>query len=134
LSAFSFGQDNRRTRQGDATVRNDAFLDRRASRVQAVVQTVLAFTSTSVEPPVADLRVGDIFDGPSYMIVLPGSTSGTITSFVNRKLEHYNIKLRPASRSEPGDVQVHDLVGGETSLSSLRMQFLSIGIAPPWRQ
>ncbi len=61
----------------------------------------------------AELRVGDIFDGPSDMIVLPCSTSGTITSFVNRKLEHYNIKPRPASRSELGDVQVHDFVGGE---------------------
>src|SRR6185437_12863257 len=39
---LQLGQDQRRTRQGDAAARNDAFLNRRAGRVQRVVDAVLA--------------------------------------------------------------------------------------------
>jgi hypothetical protein len=36
------------------------------------------------------LRLGDLFDGPSDLIVLPCSTSGTVTGFVARSLSSYS--------------------------------------------
>jgi hypothetical protein len=39
---LQLGQDQRGARQRDAATRNDAFLNRRASRVQAVVDAILA--------------------------------------------------------------------------------------------
>ena len=37
------------------------------------------------------LRIGNLFDGPSDLIVLPCSTAGTITGFVARSLVDYDI-------------------------------------------
>jgi hypothetical protein len=37
------------------------------------------------------LRLGNLFDGPSDLIILPCSTSGTITGFVARRLADYRI-------------------------------------------
>jgi len=59
-----------------------------------------------------ELRLGDLFDGPSDLIVLPCSTAGTITSFVREKLVHYRIPY-PPPRMRLGDVQVLPFEGGE---------------------
>jgi hypothetical protein len=59
-----------------------------------------------------ELRLGDMFDGPSDLIVLPCSTSGTITPFVRRRLVHHRIPY-PRSGMELGDVQVLPFDGGE---------------------
>jgi len=37
------------------------------------------------------LRLGNLFDGPADLIVLPCSTAGTITGFVARNLVNYRI-------------------------------------------
>ncbi len=37
------------------------------------------------------LRWGNIFQGPSDLIILPCSTSGTVTGFVARSLVDYDI-------------------------------------------
>jgi hypothetical protein len=59
-----------------------------------------------------ELRFGDMFDGPSDLIVLPCSTAGTIRDFVREKLIHYQIPY-PRRGMELGDVQVLPLEGGE---------------------
>lgn len=59
-----------------------------------------------------ELRRGDIFDGPSDVIVLPCSTAGTITTVVRDRLVDYKIPFpRPGLRL--GDVQVLPFKGGE---------------------
>jgi SEFIR domain len=46
-----------------------------------------------------ELRLGDLFDGPSDLIVLPCSTTGTITRFVANRLIEYSIPApRPAMK------------------------------------
>src|SRR4051812_46810388 len=60
-----------------------------------------------------ELRLGDMFDGPSDMIVFPCSTGGTITPFVREKLTHYNIGARPEQNLLLGELSVHPFVGGE---------------------
>jgi hypothetical protein len=61
---------------------------------------------------IVELRLGDMFDGPSDLIVLPCSTSGTITEFVHHRLIHYSIPY-PKTDMNLGDVQVHPFEGGE---------------------
>jgi hypothetical protein len=58
------------------------------------------------------LRLGNLFDGPSDLIVLPCSTSGTVTGFVARSLAHYNIP-HPRSGMELGDVEFMPFEGAE---------------------
>ncbi|MEW5929747.1 MAG: TIR domain-containing protein [Gemmatimonadota bacterium] len=58
------------------------------------------------------LRLGDMFDGPSDLIVLPCSTGGTITSFVRQKLLHHNIPA-PKAGMRLGDIEVMPFEGGE---------------------
>jgi hypothetical protein len=58
------------------------------------------------------LKLGDMFDGPSDLIVLPCSTAGTITSFVRTRLVHYNIPY-PSAGMKLGDVVVLPFEGGE---------------------
>lgn len=58
------------------------------------------------------LRVGDMFDGPSDLIVLPCSTEGTITSFVRQKLVNYRIPY-PRPGLKLGDVHIVPFEGGE---------------------
>lgn len=58
------------------------------------------------------LRLGDMFDGPSDLIVLPCSTSGTVTGFVARRLEHHSIP-HPREGMSLGHVDVHPFEGGE---------------------
>jgi hypothetical protein len=59
-----------------------------------------------------ELRLGDMFDGPSDLIVLPCSTSGSITEFVHHRLIHYSIPY-PKGDMNLGDVQVLPFEGGE---------------------
>ena len=50
---------------------------------------------------------GDLFDGPSDLVVLPCSTAGTFTSLVAQKLRLFSI---PAPRSMAlGEVEIHPL-------------------------
>jgi TIR domain len=58
------------------------------------------------------LKLGDMFDGPSDLIVLPCSTSGTITSFVRKRLIHHRIPY-PQPGMELGDVAIVPFEGGE---------------------
>lgn len=58
------------------------------------------------------LKLGDMFDGPSDLIVLPCSTAGTITSFVRQRLLHHRIPY-PKPGLELGDVSVIPFEGGE---------------------
>lgn len=60
-----------------------------------------------------DLRLGDMFDGPSDMIVLPCSTAGTVTKLVAEKLVHYQIPSRPRGGMRLGDLTVSPFEGGE---------------------
>ena len=58
------------------------------------------------------LRLGDLFDGPADLIVLPCSTGGTITRFVANRLLEYTIP-RPKRGMELGDVQIMPFTGAE---------------------
>jgi hypothetical protein len=58
------------------------------------------------------LRVGNLFDGPSDLIVLPCSTGGTITGFVARSLVNYNIP-HPRTGMSLGTVEFMPFDGAE---------------------
>ena len=58
------------------------------------------------------LKIGDLFDGPSDIIVLPCSTDGAITSFVRSRLARYNIP-HPSPGMRLGNIEVLPLDGGE---------------------
>lgn len=58
------------------------------------------------------LRLGDMFDGPADLIVLPCSTSGTITGFVARRLVQHSIP-HPKAGMALGDVEIVPFEGGE---------------------
>jgi len=58
------------------------------------------------------LRLGNLFDGPSDLIVLPCSTSGTITGFVARSLVDYSIP-HPRVGMRLGSVEFMPFEGGE---------------------
>jgi hypothetical protein len=62
--------------------------------------------------PFVQIKLGDMFDGPSDLIVLPCSTSGTVTSFVRQRLMHHQIPY-PNAGMELGDVSVMPFEGGE---------------------
>ena len=59
------------------------------------------------------LKLGDMFDGPSDLIVLPCSTSGTITEFVRDRLINHRIPY-PKPGMKLGDVTVMPFQGGES--------------------
>jgi hypothetical protein len=59
-----------------------------------------------------ELKLGDMFDGPADLIVLPCSTAGTITTLVRRRLMHHRIPY-PKPGMELGDVSVLPFEGGE---------------------
>jgi hypothetical protein len=67
------------------------------------------------ERPMAtvQLKLGDMFDGPSDLIVLPCSTAGTITPFVRKRLVHHRIPY-PDVGMELGNVNVLPFEGGES--------------------
>jgi hypothetical protein len=58
------------------------------------------------------IRLGDMFDGPADLIVLPCSTTGTITGFVARRLIQYSIP-HPKAGMELGEVEILPFEGGE---------------------
>src|SRR5579863_5678551 len=58
------------------------------------------------------LRLGNLFDGPSDLIVLPCSTSGTITGFVAHSLVDYKIP-HPRVGMTLGSVEFMPFEGGE---------------------
>lgn len=58
------------------------------------------------------LRLGDLFDGPSDLIVLPCSTSGTVTGFVARSLAHHSVP-HPREGMRLGEVEIMPFEGGE---------------------
>jgi hypothetical protein len=62
--------------------------------------------------PIVQLKLGDMFDGPSDLIVLPCSTSGTITNFVRERLMHHNIPY-PKCGMNLGDISIRPFEGGE---------------------
>lgn len=62
--------------------------------------------------PTVKLRLGDLFDGPADLIVLPCSTSGTITGFVARSLAQYSIP-HPKEGMRLGDVEIMPFDGAE---------------------
>jgi hypothetical protein len=62
--------------------------------------------------PTVKLRLGDMFDGPADLIVLPCSTSGTITGFVARRLAQYSIP-HPETGMLLGEVEVMPFEGAE---------------------
>ena len=62
--------------------------------------------------PTVKLRLGDMFDGPADLIVLPCSTSGTITGFVARRLVQLSIP-HPKYGMALGEVEILPFEGGE---------------------
>lgn len=60
-----------------------------------------------------ELRLGDVFDGPSDLIVLPCSTTGSVTQFVRQKLVHFSIPY-PHDQMRLGEVRVSPFEGGES--------------------
>jgi len=58
------------------------------------------------------LRLGDLFDGPADLIVLPCSTAGTVTGFVARSLAHHSIP-HPREGMRLGEVEIMPFEGGE---------------------
>src|SRR5215470_13452664 len=59
------------------------------------------------------MRLGDMFDGPSDLIVLPCSTSGTISPFVSRKAPCPSPDSVSGRRDGTRDVKVFPFEGGE---------------------
>jgi hypothetical protein len=58
------------------------------------------------------IRHGNMFDGPSDMIVLPCNTQGGSTPFVIDHLQHFRIPL-PKTSFDFGEVDILPLTGGE---------------------
>lgn len=62
--------------------------------------------------PTVKIKLGNLFDGASDLIVLPCSTSGTITGFVARSLSRYSIP-HPSIGMKLGQVEILPFEGGE---------------------
>jgi len=58
------------------------------------------------------LKLGDLFDGPADVVVLPCSTGGTITGFVARTLNKYSLP-HPSAGMRLGEVEILPFEGGE---------------------
>lgn len=58
------------------------------------------------------IRLGNVFDGPADVIVLPCSTAGTVADFVARSLRQYALPHPPAGM-RLGDVEILPFEGGE---------------------
>ena len=59
-----------------------------------------------------NIKLGNLFDGPSDLIVLPCSTAGTVTGFVARTLKNYSIP-HPQPGMKLGQVEFMLFEGGE---------------------
>lgn len=62
--------------------------------------------------PTVKLRIGNLFDGPADLIVLPCSTSGTITGFVAHALARHSMP-HPKVGMKLGEVEIIPFEGGE---------------------
>ncbi len=58
------------------------------------------------------LKLGNLFDEPTDLVVLPCSTGGTVTNFVANHLRNYEIP-RPRARMRLGDVDIRPFDGAE---------------------
>lgn len=58
------------------------------------------------------LRLGNLFDGASDLIVLPCSTSGSVTKFVSRTLKYYSLPHPPVGM-QLGQVEIMPFKGWE---------------------
>ncbi|MDB5345372.1 MAG: hypothetical protein JWP89_3749 [Schlesneria sp.] len=65
---------------------------------------------------VVELRFGDLFDGPSDLIVLPCSSTGTITPFVAARLAQYSIP-KPKFGMSLGETDIVPFTGAENIAS-----------------
>jgi hypothetical protein len=63
-------------------------------------------------PATVKLRLGNLFDGPTDLVVLPCSSAGTVTNFVVRSLRQYSLPTPPAAM-KLGDIHVAPFVGGD---------------------
>ena len=57
------------------------------------------------------LKLGNLFDGPADVVVLPCSTGGSVTGFVARSLNQYSLPHPAAMRL--GEVEILPFEGGE---------------------
>ncbi len=62
--------------------------------------------------PTVKIKLGNLFDGPSDLIVLPCSTTGSVTGFVARSLDDYLIPY-PLTDMTLGQVEILPFEGGE---------------------
>ncbi len=58
------------------------------------------------------LKLGNLFDEPTDLVVLPCSTGGTVTNFVANHLREYEIP-RPRGGMRLGDVDFQPFLGAE---------------------
>ncbi len=58
------------------------------------------------------IRIGNLFDGPTDLIVLPCSTGGSITPFVAQSLASYKLP-QPPNQLELGEIDVVPFSGGQ---------------------
>src|SRR4051794_36270372 len=72
------------------------------------------------------LKKGDLFDGPSDLVVLPCSTAGTYTKLVADKLRRFDIpRPRPA---ELGHVEIHALTGNAAQVAQYAALATSVAV------
>lgn len=63
-------------------------------------------------PAPVKIELGNMFDGPADVVVLPCSTAGTVTGFVARSLSQYDLP-HPRVGMKLGEVEVVPFEGGE---------------------
>ena len=63
-------------------------------------------------PASVKVKLGNLFDGPADVMVVPCSTLGTVTGFVARSLSHYSIP-HPRFGMNLGQVEIFPFEGGE---------------------
>jgi len=68
------------------------------------------------------IRLGDTFDDPSDLIILPCSTAGTITNFVRNYLLKYNIPM-PKPNIKLGSLIIQPFSGGQIT------RFVGFGVS-----
>ncbi|MFZ1683021.1 MAG: toll/interleukin-1 receptor domain-containing protein [Candidatus Zixiibacteriota bacterium] len=61
---------------------------------------------------IVKVKLGDLFDGPSDLIVLPCSTGGTVTGFVGSRLSAHSLP-HPKAGMKLGEIEIVPFEGGE---------------------
>jgi hypothetical protein len=76
---------------------------------------------------------GDIFEGPSDLLVIPCSTGPTIAEFVRTRLSQFQIPA-PTARMEPGEVRFVDLDGASqlAPCAAYAASVLNYASRPEW--